>query len=458
MASRYTAAVMLLLTIGTLAACTSDPPTLIAVAQVPAASPTAGGIAHPTDVPDSAAAGSAQLPWSQAPETPASATAPSASVPYPTAPPPGMRASEAELIFSPPVPSAAEIMEWRPPCVPVPHSLHPNDHYWLRRPIPSGKVDWGLDWYPYGGNGGGQWHTHHGMDMPNDPGTPVLAAGDGTVIWVTDHWFPVYVVTEATEEGAEGQSASAETPRAEGGLSLESDEVVQQEETDGTEDTEDGEEAEAAEEEEPTRQLLGPYGNFVIIRHDWGWQGEPVFTLYGHLLEVFVEEGDRVRAGDLIAGVGNTGASSGPHLHFEIRVGEDDYNHTVNPALWLAPYEGWGTLAGRITTASGTFLYNATLTVFPTALDSTLDDWEPRVVTSYANNQVNPDRIWQENFVIPDLPAGEYRLTARAGGELLETRITIRPGATTFVKLHTSAAFALPPTPTRAPTETPSSD
>jgi murein DD-endopeptidase MepM/ murein hydrolase activator NlpD len=438
---------MLLLTIGTLAACTSEPPTLIPLAQVPAASPTAEAIAHPTDVLASAVGGSGQAHSAEPLEMPAFATLPTAPVPYPTAPPPGMRATEAELIFSPPVPSASEIMEWRPPCVPVPHSLHPNDHYWLRRPIPSGRVDWGLDWYPYGGNGLGQWHTHHGMDMPNDPGTPVVAAGDGIVIWVTDNWFPVYVVTEPTEEAADGQSESEEEqPQSEEEAQPASDEEVQAEGDEATED------------EEPRTQVLGPYGNFVIIRHDWGWQGGPVYTLYGHLLEVFVEEGDHVRAGDLIAGVGNTGASSGPHLHFEIRVGVNDYNHTVNPALWMAPYEGWGTLAGRITTATGTFLYNATLTISPAHPDSTLDDWEPRVVMSYANDQVNPDRTWQENFAIPDLPAGEYRLTARAGGEVLEAAVTIRPGVTTFVKLHTSPAFRLSPTRTPSPTELPTSD
>jgi biotin carboxyl carrier protein len=444
--ARRSTVALLLFALSTLVACAPPPPTLIPLAQVPAASPTSGWTTPPTPTTEHLVAKSPPLSLPEPLEAPAFSTLPPGPVPYPTAPPPGMRASEAELIFSPPVPSAAEIMEWRPPCVPVPHSLHPDDHYWLRRPIPSGKVDWGLDWYPYGGNGLGQWVTHHGMDMPNDPGTPVVAAGDGTVIWVTDDWFPIYVAVEVTEEAAEEQpEAEEEQPPSGEETQPASDEEVQEEE------------AGAAEDEEPKQRVLGPYGNFVIIRHDWGWHGEPVYTLYGHLLEVFVQVGDHVRAGDLIAGVGNTGASSGPHLHFEIRVGEDDYNHTVNPALWLAPYEGWGTLAGRITTAHGTFLYNAALTVTPAHPDLTLDDWEPRTVNSYANDQVNPDWIWQENFVIPDLPAGEYRLTARAGREILETTVTIRPGATTFVKLHTSPAPPVSPTPIPSPTEPPAS-
>jgi len=174
-----------------------------------------------------------------------------------------------------------------------------------------------------------------------------------------------------------------------------------------------------------------------VIRHDWGWRGQPVYTLYGHLLEVFVTTGDHVRAGDLIAGVGNTGASSGPHLHFEVRLGENDYSHTVNPALWLAPYEGWGTLAGQITTSSGVFLYNASVTAAPALANGWQAEPDIRTVTSYANDATNPDPLWRENFVIPDLPAGEYEVVARTGWGVLRAKVTVRPGVTSFVKLHT---------------------
>jgi murein DD-endopeptidase MepM/ murein hydrolase activator NlpD len=60
------------------------------------------------------------------------------------------------------------------------------------------------------------------------------------------------------------------------------------------------------------------YGNIVVVRHADGMK-----TLYGHNRENLVATGDAVRAGDLIARVGSTGRSTGPHLHFEIvREGE----------------------------------------------------------------------------------------------------------------------------------------
>jgi len=60
----------------------------------------------------------------------------------------------------------------------------------------------------------------------------------------------------------------------------------------------------------------GGYGNYVVIRHDNGHE-----TLYAHLSEVWVVQGQWVAQGESIGAVGSTGWSTGPHLHFEVRVG-----------------------------------------------------------------------------------------------------------------------------------------
>ncbi len=57
------------------------------------------------------------------------------------------------------------------------------------------------------------------------------------------------------------------------------------------------------------------YGKVLVIDH-----GNGMKTRYGHVSEIFVRTGDRVRKGDKVAAVGSTGRSTGPHLHYEVRV------------------------------------------------------------------------------------------------------------------------------------------
>ena len=57
------------------------------------------------------------------------------------------------------------------------------------------------------------------------------------------------------------------------------------------------------------------YGNMVLIDHGGG-----VSTLYGHGSEILVQAGQTVKRGDIIMKAGSTGWSTGPHLHFEVRI------------------------------------------------------------------------------------------------------------------------------------------
>ena len=65
----------------------------------------------------------------------------------------------------------------------------------------------------------------------------------------------------------------------------------------------------------------GGYGKYVVISHYNGTQ-----TVYGHLSEVIVNEGDVVYQGQVIGATGNTGRSTGPHLHFEVRGAKNPLN------------------------------------------------------------------------------------------------------------------------------------
>ncbi|HEX9243714.1 MAG TPA: M23 family metallopeptidase [Anaeromyxobacter sp.] len=68
------------------------------------------------------------------------------------------------------------------------------------------------------------------------------------------------------------------------------------------------------------------YGSIVILKHEGG-----LVTLYAHASKLLVDEGARVRRGEPIARVGQTGRTTGPHLHFEVR----DGTRPRNPLLYL---------------------------------------------------------------------------------------------------------------------------
>lgn len=70
------------------------------------------------------------------------------------------------------------------------------------------------------------------------------------------------------------------------------------------------------------------YGQLVVIDH-----GGSLTTRYGHLSQIAVSQGSTVRRGELVGKVGSTGRSTGPHLHYEVRINDEP----VNPLQYLLP-------------------------------------------------------------------------------------------------------------------------
>ena len=72
--------------------------------------------------------------------------------------------------------------------------------------------------------------------------------------------------------------------------------------------------------------MIGGLGNAIYLAHGYG-----VTTRYGHMSKVEVRPGQRVKRGDIIGRVGNTGRSTGYHLHYEVR--QD--GQPVNPLVYI---------------------------------------------------------------------------------------------------------------------------
>ncbi len=291
-------------------------------------------------------------------------------------------------------PSPTPTITPEPTATPVPINLSPgrlwsafvpatgpeNDHYWVGRPFaPNISGQLASPSYQFGSTAGDRYRTHHGVDISNPSGTPVLAATEGEVV-----------------------HAGLDDPA-----------------------------------------LLGPYNNFygnaVVIRLNRqlavaGGQLD-VFLLYGHLSQVTVSVGQQVRPEDIIGMVGMTGIAIGPHLHVEIRLGSNTYYNNVNPYLWMRPFDGQGSVAVRVLTADGRTWPGAYISIVRYTGGTAA--WARQIVTYQDVENIGPDPAWGENGAMDGIPAGSYYVVGNVNGERVSAQIEVNPGQTTFVELRT---------------------
>jgi len=290
--------------------------------------------------------------------------------------------SPMQLFFPTIIP--AKGAEYRPPLYPTPWALSPYDHFYFAAPIAAaypGDPEWD---YRYGGIFFGPDVIHSGVDLPAPRGAEVLAAGPGTVVWA--------------------------------GIGLYSG---------------------------SSYNLKDPYGLAVAIRHDFGYKDQPLFTVYAHMEEVDVIVGQWVNTGAIVGLVGDTGMTTGPHLHFEVRLGENDFWKTRNPELWESPPQGDGVLVGRVMST-----YGQRLDSYLVMLKS-LDTETQYSVKTYGPLTANSDAYYNENVVLGDLPAGVYELNIPYGALNRKANIQILPGQITYFSFYgyNGYDFTLPPAP-----------
>jgi murein DD-endopeptidase MepM/ murein hydrolase activator NlpD len=287
---------------------------------------------------------------------------------------------EDPLRFAFPTSVAVPISAWRPAQYPVPWALTPFDHFYLSRPIQADEVNWPQADYRYGGVFF-EDIVHTGVDISAPHGTPVLASGPGKVVWA-----------------------------GYGFLSGSYDET-------------------------------DPYGIAVLIRHDFGFQGVTLYTVYGHLDRVDVVKGQRVETGSMLGITGETGKTTGPHLHFEVRLEENGVLTTRNPELWLVPPQGWGVLAGKVMNSNGAKLDGQLVVVQSKSNGQT---WRAK---SYNEGNIHPDTYYQENLVISDLPAGNYIIEIHHLAKIYTQEIVIQPGLVSYFTFRGRSGFTQEPLP-----------
>jgi murein DD-endopeptidase MepM/ murein hydrolase activator NlpD len=298
---------------------------------------------------------------------------------------PQPRPTIAPFRFVLPTPGAEPVSGWRPPLYPIPWAVSAYDHFYFARPIAADNVNWPLADYRYGGVFFAPNVVHTGVDIDADKGTPILAAGPGTVL--SADWG---LYTEAPGNQSD------------------------------------------------------PYGQAVVVRHDFGYKGQPLYTVYAHMSKIIAVVGQHVETGDVLGLVGSTGATTGPHLHFEVRLGDNTFYRTYNPELWMAPPQGWGVLVGRLTDDEGDLLYQFKVEVRPMPSEVPL-----RTVKTYAEGPVNSDTYYNENLVLSDLPAGLYKVSFTYQDKPLQYWVDVYPGQVTYFTFDGEDGFevATPPVP-----------
>ncbi len=270
---------------------------------------------------------------------------------------------------------------------PTPDWANADPHFWLAKPLPGGGRLLANKTYPYGHDGNGRYLLHNGVDTAEKLGTPVLAVADGTII-----------VAQSDAQAWYGWRCDW-------------------------------------------------YGHLAVIQLDQIWQGEPLFALYGHILNINVEVGQHVTQGEQIAEVGVGGAATVPHLHFELRSGENSFDSTRNPMLWIHPGQTRGVIAGRLIDPQGRPWQGVTLTLI--SEDATLiNSW------SYLDDpldMINPDEQLAENFVFSDVLPGKYDIYVKLQGVEYRQPIQVNAAEITTIEIVTEPFKTATPSPASQP-------
>ena len=145
--------------------------------------------------------------------------------------------------------------------------------------------------------------------------------------------------------------------------------------------------------------------------------------------------GQKVNSGDVIGFIGKKGNVTNEHLHFEVSLSEQDDsnvpNKTVNNELWQKPLPGCGTIVGNVVDTSGNPIMGARIY----GVEKPVPTESPFSYAETYRDSVNSSPAYNENFVIADVPAGEYLLWVEDQGQKYAVKATVVPMIVTRVKI-----------------------
>jgi len=257
-------------------------------------------------------------------------------------------------------------------------------HTWFKRPIALTDQPFIDQTYRFGSTMGGNFQPHQGVEFNNPDGTPVHAIGDGVIV----HSGPA-------ERGALT-------------VAIKHDRRL------------------------PVAPGRGPGA------HDPYY----LYSVYYHNSKLLRQVGDRVKAGDVIALVGNTGRATNDHLHLEVHASPFDSTRLIvdsavryppyntNPELWIEPLPGTGVIAGQAWDSAGQ-------PVSQTRIYGLLKPEPKETPFSYVETygpKNHSDPVYREHFAISDVPPGEYVLGTDIGGKRIFRRVRVEPGKLTWVE------------------------
>lgn len=153
-------------------------------------------------------------------------------------------------------------------------------------------------------------------------------------------------------------------------------------------------------------------GNYIILKSQWNNQN--IYLLYLPLKKPLVNTNQTVLSGQPIAINGNTGNSTGAHLHFEIRMKYPDYStcrSKQNPELWCG-MKNTGAIYGKIPNAAN----STRVDIFSDPESrSSYSTFSYALTYNFNAPYIGSDDLYQENYAIDDLKPGTYTITALNG-------------------------------------------